>query len=77
MENENKLAVRFPALFSNRFYVHNCGPIVRLSFGEALNGQEALHTGIVLLRQDAVALRDLLTRLLEVPPLELPPPTVM
>jgi len=55
-----------PSRFANRFYLANCKEILRLSFGERLNDQEAWHTAIVMLPQDAIALRDSLNKLFPV-----------
>ena len=52
-----------PSMFANRFYVSACGKITRISFGELLDGREEMHTGLTLLTEDAVALRDLLNQL--------------
>lgn len=50
----------FPSKFTNRFYVADCSHFVRLSFGEILNGREEIHTSLVMVRDDAISLRNLL-----------------
>jgi hypothetical protein len=57
----------FPSKFCNRFYVSDCGEVVRLSFGELFNGREEMHTSLTLLRADALALLELLNQIFPQP----------
>ncbi len=49
--------------FSNRFYVSDCNEIARISVGEKIDDKEELHTHLVMVKSDVLALRDLLIQL--------------
>lgn len=62
---ETELVFCEPAISANKFYVHTGGPGVRLTFAElSPESQPFVRSSVLMHPRDAIALRDLLSRML-------------
>ena len=72
--SESELAVAFsgPAPFCNRFFINISAIGVRFAFAEqgAPEAESSFRSGVFMPRETALALRDVLTQLLETPSAE-------